>query len=106
MRPVPVPTCTSSVPPRSGSPLSTRSSQNNSHLAQQAGLGGLGGSGQYVEPGGRDRGEGGTPPSHESGEKQLEPAVDATHQGGAFIQQIPGAFGFVRDQGPDRRAPG
>lgn len=31
--------------------------------------------------------------------------MDATHQRGAFIQQFPSAFGFVRDQRTHRRAP-
>ena len=50
----------------------------------------------------------GSPPSprHEPCEQQPQPAVDATHQGGAFIQQIAGALRFVCNQGAHRCARG
>ena len=67
---------------------------------------GLGGPGSTSYPAAAIAREGGPPSRHESGEQQPQPAVDATHQGGAFIQQVAGAFRLVRDQGAHRCARG
>ena len=87
--------------PRSGSPLSSQC--RRPPRAAGWSLVGLGGPGStsYPRPRSPQRG----PSSgHEPGEQQPEPAVDATHQGGAFIQQVAGAFGLVGDQGAHRCA--
>ncbi len=88
--------------PRSGSPLS---SQSHAHLTQQLDLAGLRRAGKYVVLGGDDRPDR-RPPPPRTPRAAASICRGRYPPGGAFIQEIAGAFCFVCNQCAHRCARG